>query len=109
MGNAMRRRRSEKAATRERAARRVEAAWACVNTLCPDLPQQDRKERARKILDLTREGYQPQPPIQITPAQVEEIVWGNSQCANRYCSMVLFSREIAEELNEFFVQPPKAQ
>jgi hypothetical protein len=40
--------------------------------------------------------------IEITPAQIQEIVWRNSQCANRYCSMLLFSRELAEELNEFF-------
>jgi hypothetical protein len=33
---------------------------------------------------------------------VESIVWPNSQCANRYCSMVLFTNEIADELNEFF-------
>ena len=29
-------------------------------------------------------------------------VWRHSQCANRYCSMVLFSQEMADELNEFF-------
>ena len=44
----------------------------------------------------------PRTRIEITPAQVSEIVWRNFQCANRYCSAVLFSREIAEELNEFF-------
>jgi hypothetical protein len=33
---------------------------------------------------------------------VQEIVWRNSQCANRYCSMVLFSRELSDELNDFF-------
>jgi hypothetical protein len=73
-----------------------------VNVLRPELPLDDRKTLARKFLDLGREGYQPPPPIRINPAQVQEIIWRNSQCANRYCSMVLFSREIAEELNEFF-------
>jgi hypothetical protein len=34
--------------------------------------------------------------------QVSEIVWRNSQRANRHCSMVLFPELIAEELNEFF-------
>jgi hypothetical protein len=86
------------------AQRRVEAAWECVSVLCPDLTPLLKKELAGKVLDLCEEKSQvPQkPPIQITPAQVQEIVWRNSQCANRYCSMVLFSREIAEELNEFF-------
>jgi hypothetical protein len=73
-----------------------------VNILCPDLPLDGRKELATRFLDLSRETYRPPEPIRITPAQVQEIVWRNSQCANRYCSMVLFSWEIAEELNEFF-------
>lgn len=94
--------RRKKAAIRERAARRVEAVWTCVNVLRPDLPLDDRKELARTFLDLGREDFQPPAPIRITPAQVEKIVWRNSQCANRFCSMVLFSREFAEELNEFF-------
>ena len=90
-------------AIRLKARQRVEAAWTCVSTLCPDLPLHDRKALAWKILDLSRgEEQPPAPPIQITPAQVSEIVWRNFQCANRYCSAVLFTREIAEELNEFF-------
>jgi hypothetical protein len=63
-----------------------------------------KKSLATKILDLTRDDYRPAEPIRISPAQVQEIVWRNSQCANRYCSMLLFSREMAEELNEFFRQ-----
>ncbi len=102
MGDAMRRKRTERAAIRERAARRVEAVWNCVNVLRPDLPLDGRKDLARQFLDLSRDDYRTTAPIRITPAQVEEIVWRNSQCANRFCSMVLFSREIAEELNEFF-------
>ena len=56
---------------------------------------------AEKVLDLSRGEEQKPPRIKITPAQVSSIIWPNSQCANRYCSMVLFTREIAEELNEF--------
>jgi len=40
----------------------------------------------------------------ITPAQVSSIIWPNMQCVNLRCPMVLFSNEIAEELNEFFKQ-----
>jgi len=94
--------RSKRKAIRELATRRVEAVWACVKVLRPDLSSEDRKDLASKILDLTRDDYRPAEPIRITPAQVEEIVWRHSQCANRYCSMVLFSREIADEINEFF-------
>jgi|GEM_PF-1603394 len=102
MGDAMRRKRRKETAIRQRAARRVEAAWNCVNVLRTDLSLEGRKDLARQFLDLGRDDYRPPAPIRITPAQVEEIVWRNSQCANRFCSMVLFSREFAEELNEFF-------
>jgi hypothetical protein len=71
-----------------------------VNVLCPDLPLSDRKRIAQQVLDLCR-GEAPA-LIRINAAQVQEIVWRNSQCVNRHCPMVLFSRDIAEELNEFF-------
>jgi hypothetical protein len=98
------RERRQRAAIRQLAARRVEAAWACVKVLRPDLSLDDRKALAAKFLDLGREGYTAPKPIRISPAQVTEIVWRNSQCANRHCSMVLFSREIAAEVNEIFRQ-----
>ena len=100
----MSRNRSQRAAIKELAARRVEAAWSCVNVLRPDLSLDDRKALASRFLDLGREGYDAPKPIHISPAQVQEIVWRNSQCANSHCSMLLFSWEIAEELNEFFRQ-----
>jgi hypothetical protein len=94
----------KRAAIKLAARQRVEAVWTCLNILCPDLALEAKKELAEKVLDLSRGEEQKPPRIMITPAQVQEIVWRNSQCANRYCSMVLFSREIAEELNEFFKQ-----
>jgi hypothetical protein len=73
-----------------------------LGVLCPDLPLVERKAFAEKVLDLCRGEVQPPTRISITPAQIQEIVWRNSQCANHHCSMLLFSRELAEELNEFF-------
>jgi hypothetical protein len=99
---ALRRDRRARAAIRELATRRVEAAWVYANTLRPDLPENERKALAQQFLDLARESYRPPTPILINPAQVQEIIWRNSQCANRYCSVLLLSRKIAEELNEFF-------
>jgi hypothetical protein len=96
--------RKQRAANKELAARRVEAVWTCVNVLRPNLPLEDRKDLATKFLDLSRERYQPPAPIRITPAQVSEIVWRNMQCINPHCPMLLFSRELAAELNEFFRQ-----
>ena len=86
------------------ARQRVDAVWTCLDVLCPDMELKAKNVLAEKVLDLSRGEEQKPPRIMITPAQVQEIVWRNSQCANRYCSMVLFSREFAEELNEFFKQ-----
>lgn len=85
---------------KETARRRVESAWACVNVLCPDVPEQEKKAICQKVLDVCRREHKPQ--IRITPAQVQEIIWRHIQCVNRYCSVVLFSQQIADELNEFF-------
>lgn len=99
-----RRRRAE---IRIRAAQRVEAVWGCVNTLRPDLPLNDREDLARHFLDLAREEYVAPKPIRITPAQVQNMFWRNMHCAKRHCPIVLFSRELADELNEFFWQEEK--
>jgi hypothetical protein len=84
------------------ARQRVDAVWTCLDILCPDLELKAKNVLAEKVLDLSRGEEQKPPRIKITPAQVSSIIWPNSQCANRYCSMVLFSNEIADELNEFF-------
>lgn len=96
--------RRRKAEIRRRAAQRVEAVWSCVKVLRPDLSVDDRKDLARKFLDLGTEDYVEPKPIRINSAQVTEIVWRHFQCANRYCSALLFGELIAEELNEFFRQ-----
>ncbi len=84
---------------------RVEAVWRCLGVLRPDLRGEAKKEFARKMLSLG-DGIDrtPTKPVarQITPAQVEGIVWENMQCINPRCPMLLFSKQIAEELNEFF-------
>jgi len=100
MGQARRR----KVVIKELAVRRVESVWNCLNVLRPEMPLPDRKVLAEKVLDMCFDRLlpSPAPKITISPAQVSEIVWRTSQCANRYCSMLLFSREMADELNEFF-------
>ena len=99
--------RAESDEIRQLASRRVEAVWACVGVLCPDMTPQDKKALAEKVLTLCRGEENPTPPkpprIQITPAQVESIIWPNMQCINPRCPMLLFSNQIADELNEFFM------
>ena len=90
-------------AIRQLARQRVDAVWTCLDVLCPDMALEAKKELARKVLDLSRgEDQKPPPRIMITPAQVSSIIWPNTQCVNPRCPMVLFTREIAEELNELF-------
>ena len=65
---------------------------------------QAKKALAEKVFELSRGEDQKPPRIMITPAQVTSIVWANMQCINPRCPMLLFSNQIAEELNEFFKQ-----
>jgi hypothetical protein len=89
---------------RQLARQRVEAAWTCVGVLCPNLTLRAKKVLAQRVLDMCR-GEECTPlRIEITPAQIQSIVWQHLQCINPHCPMVLFSREIADELNEFFRQ-----
>ena len=84
---------------------RVETVWHCIGVLRPDLDPSGKQILAREVLRVA-ERFDPAAtgPLrpQITPAQVTEIVWANSQCIQRSCPMLLFSDRIAEELNAFF-------
>jgi len=92
----------EKAAIKLAARQRVEAVWSCLGVLRPDLTPQAKKALAEKVFELSRGEEQKPPRIQITPAQVTSIIWANMQCINPRCPMLLFSNQIADELNEFF-------
>jgi len=91
-----------KAAIKLAARQRVKDVWTCLDILCPDLTLKAKKVIARTALKLPREEDQKPPRIIITPAQVASIIWPNTQCINPHCPMVLFTNEIANELNEFF-------
>ena len=93
-----------KAAIKLAARQRVKAVWTCLDILCPDLTLKAKKVIARTALNLTHEEDQKPPRIMITPAQVSSIIWPNSQCIHPHCPMVLFTNEIADELNELFKQ-----
>jgi hypothetical protein len=102
MGDKRRRQIAKDKAIRQLAIQRVEAVWACLGVLCPDLTPQAKKELAQKVLDLSRGEDRKAPRILITPAQVTSIIWANMQCINPRCPMLLLSNQIADELNEFF-------
>ena len=94
----------ERAAIKIAACQRVEAVWTCLGVLRPDLTPQGKKALAEKVFELSRGKDQKPPRIMITPAQVTSIIWGNMQCINPRCPMLLFLNQIAEEHNEFFKQ-----
>ena len=93
-----------KAAIKLTARQRVDAVWTCLDVLCPDMALRAKNVLAEKVLDLSRGEEQKSPRIMISPAQVTSIVVGNMQCINPHCPMLLFSNQIADELNEFFKQ-----
>jgi hypothetical protein len=84
------------------ARQRVEAVWTCLDVLCPDLALEAKKKLAEKVLDLSRGEDRKASRIMITPAQASSIIWPNLQCIHPHCPMLLFSNQIADELNEFF-------
>ena len=92
----------ERAAIKIAACQRVEAVWTCLGVLRFDLRGQAKKALAEKVFELSRGEDQKPPQIKITPAQVTSIVWANMQCINPRCPMLLFSNQVADELNEFF-------
>lgn len=89
---------------RELAHTRVVAALTCVNTLYPDLNFAVKRMMVRQILSLSDSKDHSIPQERITDAQVTEMVWRNMQCINHRCPMLLFGRQLAEELNEFFAE-----
>lgn len=83
---------------------RVVAALNCVNALCPDLDVSGKRLMVNQILTLSDGKTRTIPQRQISEAQVTEIVWRNMQCIHHRCPMLLFARQLTEELNEFFRQ-----
>ena len=91
-------------AIQELAHTRVVAALTCVNALCPGLDASGKRRIVNQILTVSDGKDRSVPRQQITEAQVTEMVWRNMQCINRRCPMLLFGRQLAEEINEFFAE-----
>jgi hypothetical protein len=77
------------------------AALYCALVLRPDLDRKELKKLAQKILAL---GDEAAGMPKITDAECVELVWANSQCVktqNGACSLLIFGKQLADELNEF--------
>jgi hypothetical protein len=85
--------------------RRVALTRVYLKMTCPDLDQSTRIKLADSILALLDGEDCVMPQRRITDAQVVEMVWRNSQCLHNQtgrCPLLLFGRQLAEEINEFF-------
>jgi hypothetical protein len=85
--------------------RRVALTRVYLKMTCPDLDELMRVQLADLIISMVDgESGSLSPQRKITDAQVNEMVWRNMQCILHRCPMLLFGKQLAEELNEFFLE-----
>ena len=78
------------------------AAIYCANVLRPDLDEAGKRSLANDLLTLADGQDRTAPPNRITDAQVTEMVWSNIQCIKPHCPLLVFGKQLADEINEFF-------
>jgi hypothetical protein len=85
--------------------RRIALTGAYLKVVCPGIDQNTRTKLADSILSLI-DGKNPSVQRkQIADAQAVEMVWRHSQCVLNQtgkCPLLVFGRQLAEEINEFF-------
>jgi hypothetical protein len=84
--------------------RRVALTRVYLKMTRPDLDQNARTVLGDLIIALVDGEDGSQRHRKITDAQVNEMVWRNMQCINHRCPMLLFGKQLADELNEFFAE-----
>lgn len=80
------------------------SAVYCATVLRPDLDEVGKRKLANAILSLGDNQDRTVPKRRITPAAVEEMFFRQAQCVYAKCPMLLFSRQLADELNTFFAE-----
>lgn len=93
---------TEASSTMAVAEERVSAALHCVNVLCPQLNHRGKRQMVSAILALAAGQAKHSAGKQITEPQIVEMVWRHSQCIDPHCPLLVFGRELAQVLNEFF-------
>jgi hypothetical protein len=81
---------------------RVAAALTCVNVLCPDLNASGKRRLVNQILTLCDGKDRSTSRKEIADGQVVEMVWRNMQCIYHRCPLLIFGKQLSEEINEFF-------
>jgi hypothetical protein len=87
------------------AQRRVALTRVYLKMACPDSDHSTRTKLADSILALIDGEDRRLPQKEIADAQIVEMVWRHSQCVRNQtgkCPLLLFGRQLAEEINEFF-------
>jgi len=85
-----------------RASWKAASAVYCANVLRPDLDEAGKRKLANDILTLGDTQDRTMLKRRITSAAVEEMFFRQSQCIHPKCPMLLFSKQLAEELNVYF-------
>jgi len=83
---------------------KVASAIYCANVLRPDLDESCKRKLANAILSLGDNQDRTVPKKRISPAAVEEMVFRRSQCIHPECPLLLFSKQLADELNAYFTE-----
>lgn len=78
------------------------SAVYCANVLRPDLDESCKRKLANAILSLGGNQDRTVPKKRISPAAVEEMFFRQAQCIHSKCPLLLFSKQLAEELNAYF-------
>jgi hypothetical protein len=86
------------------AQRRIALTSAYLKVICPRIDKRARKRLADSILALIDGEARRLPQKKITDPQAVEMVWRNMQCINRRCPLLIFGKQLADELNEFFAE-----
>jgi hypothetical protein len=81
------------------ARRRVVTVLQCIDVLVPGIDARRKKRLANKFLTLADGKDRTR---KISPAAVEEIFFEQVQCVYHKCPMLLFSKQLAEQLNAYF-------
>ena len=87
--------------------RRIALTWVYLKMACPHIENSSRAKLANSILELIDGKDSAIPQNKITDAHAVEMVWRHSQCVlnqTSKCPLLVFGRQLAEEINEFFAE-----
>lgn len=64
-------------------------------------PGMSYKRRDQHFIDCLQ-ALTEKPKRRITDSQIVQMIWRNMQCIKPHCPLLIYGRQLADELNEFF-------